>query len=184
MADVESQGSAGRLNAEICDRARLARNPRFDGQFVTGVLTTRIYCRPICPVRPARSAHVRFFPSAAAGEPLVASDDSSLTTLFPLAAVLMQASLAHLGLSRRAADGIRRLARAVVSSDLRFDPRVAFDELVNALTRETDLDLPSAHWVAIRTLGEPDANPFGAASVSTPAVPPWLDPTAQEALRP
>jgi len=96
----------------------------------------------------------------------------------------MQAPLANLGLSRRAAHGIRRLAHAVVRSDLRFDPRVAFDELVSALTREADLDLPSAHWVAMRTLGEPDADPFGAASVSTPAVPPWLDPTAQGALRP
>jgi hypothetical protein len=71
-----------------------------------------------------------------------------------------------------------------VRSDLRFDARVAFGELVNALTRQADLDLPSAHWVAMRTLGEPDANPFGAASVSTPAVPSWLAPTAQEALRP
>jgi AraC family transcriptional regulator of adaptative response / DNA-3-methyladenine glycosylase II len=35
------------LNAEMCDRARLARDARFDGRFVTGVLTTRIYCRPI-----------------------------------------------------------------------------------------------------------------------------------------
>jgi AraC family transcriptional regulator, regulatory protein of adaptative response / DNA-3-methyladenine glycosylase II len=122
--------------------------------------------------------------AATYGQPLVASDDSGVTTLFPTAAVLMQAPLANLGLSRRAAHGIRRLAHAVVRSDLRFDPRVAFDELVSALTREADLDLPSAHWVAMRTLGEPDANPFGAASVSTPAVPPWLDPTAQGALRP
>jgi len=122
--------------------------------------------------------------AATYGQSLVASDDSGVTTLFPTAAVLMQAPLANLGLSCRAAQGIRRLAHAVVRNDLRFDPRVAFDELVSALTREADLDLPSAHWVAMRTLGEPDANPFGAASVSTPAVPPWLDTTAQEALRP
>src|SRR6266540_7425389 len=56
------------LNAEICDRARLARDARFDGRFVTGVLTTRIYCRPICPVKPAKSTHICFFPSAAAAE--------------------------------------------------------------------------------------------------------------------
>jgi AraC family transcriptional regulator of adaptative response/methylated-DNA-[protein]-cysteine methyltransferase len=51
-----------------CDRARLARDPAFDGIFFTGVRTTRIYCRPICPVRPARSEKVAFFPSAAAAE--------------------------------------------------------------------------------------------------------------------
>lgn len=56
------------LDREICDRARIARDSRFDGRFVSGVLTTRIYCRPVCPVRPARSANVIFFPTAAAAE--------------------------------------------------------------------------------------------------------------------
>ena len=56
------------LDWEICDRARLARDRAFDGLFFTGVRTTRIYCRPVCPVRPARSANVIFFGSAAAAE--------------------------------------------------------------------------------------------------------------------
>lgn len=56
------------LDRATCDRARLARDPAFDGRFFTGVRTTRIYCRPVCPVRPARSENVVFFPSAAAAE--------------------------------------------------------------------------------------------------------------------
>jgi len=32
------------------------------------VLTTRIYCRPTCPVKPAKSRNVEFFPTAAAAE--------------------------------------------------------------------------------------------------------------------
>ena len=56
------------LDWATCDRARLARDPAFDGLFFTGVRTTRIYCRPVCPVRPARSQNVVFFPSAAAAE--------------------------------------------------------------------------------------------------------------------
>lgn len=56
------------LDPKICDRARLARNPKFDGLFFSGVKTTRIYCRPVCPVRPAKSANVTFFKSAAAAE--------------------------------------------------------------------------------------------------------------------
>ncbi len=56
------------LDPAQCDRARLARDPRFDGLFFTGVRTTGIYCRPVCPVRPAKSANVEFFPSAAAAE--------------------------------------------------------------------------------------------------------------------
>ena len=56
------------LDWDTCDRARLARDRAFDGAFFTGVRTTRIYCRPVCPVRPARSANVVFFGSAAAAE--------------------------------------------------------------------------------------------------------------------
>src|SRR5499426_3997579 len=56
------------LDFATCDRARLARDPRFDGMFFTGVRTTRIYCRPVCPVRPAKGANVTFYPSAAAAE--------------------------------------------------------------------------------------------------------------------
>lgn len=56
------------LDADACDRARLARDPAFDGLFFTGVRSTRVYCRPVCPVRPAKSANVSFYPSAAAAE--------------------------------------------------------------------------------------------------------------------
>jgi AraC family transcriptional regulator of adaptative response / DNA-3-methyladenine glycosylase II len=122
--------------------------------------------------------------AATHGQPLVPSDDHGLTTLFPTAAALMQAPLANLGLSKLAAHGIQKLARAAVRGDIRFDPSVAFDEVVNGLTRTGYLDLASAQWVAMRALGEPDANPFGAASISTPPMPQWLDATAQEALQP
>jgi AraC family transcriptional regulator of adaptative response / DNA-3-methyladenine glycosylase II len=56
------------LDWETCDRARLARDPAFDGVFFTGVRTTRIYCRPVCGVRPAKSENVQFFATAAAAE--------------------------------------------------------------------------------------------------------------------
>lgn len=56
------------LEAAECERARVARDAAYDGRFFTGVRTTGIYCRPVCPVRPARAANVRFFPSAAAAE--------------------------------------------------------------------------------------------------------------------
>ena len=56
------------LDFAECDRARIARDPNYDGRFFTGVRTTGIYCRPVCPVRPARSSNIQFFPSAAAAE--------------------------------------------------------------------------------------------------------------------
>ncbi|HKF72536.1 MAG TPA: Ada metal-binding domain-containing protein [Stellaceae bacterium] len=57
-----------RLSHRECERARIARDPAYDGRFFIGVRTTRIYCRPVCPVRPAKAENVRFYPSAAAAE--------------------------------------------------------------------------------------------------------------------
>ena len=54
------------LDATTCSRARFARDPRFDGRFFIGVLTTGVYCRPICPVRPPKEENVRYFATAAA----------------------------------------------------------------------------------------------------------------------
>ncbi|MEM0954462.1 MAG: Ada metal-binding domain-containing protein [Pseudomonadota bacterium] len=52
-------------NTSIYRRARLSRDPRFDGLFFIGVTTTGIYCRPICPARLPREENVRYFASAA-----------------------------------------------------------------------------------------------------------------------
>jgi AraC family transcriptional regulator of adaptative response/methylated-DNA-[protein]-cysteine methyltransferase len=56
------------LDEAECERARMGRDPAYDGRFFTGVRTTHIYCRPVCPVRPARAANVRFYLSAASAE--------------------------------------------------------------------------------------------------------------------
>jgi AraC family transcriptional regulator, regulatory protein of adaptative response / DNA-3-methyladenine glycosylase II len=56
------------LDPDRCYRAILSRDRRFDGVFFTGVVTTGVYCRPVCPVRPPLLKNCRFFPSAAAAE--------------------------------------------------------------------------------------------------------------------
>lgn len=56
------------LDPELCWRAHLARDPRFDGRFFTGVQSTGIYCRPICPARHPLRRNVNFFSCAAAAE--------------------------------------------------------------------------------------------------------------------
>jgi AraC family transcriptional regulator, regulatory protein of adaptative response / methylated-DNA-[protein]-cysteine methyltransferase len=56
------------VDRDACDRARLARDPSFDGAFFTCVKTTKIYCRPICPSAHARQANIFFVASAAAAE--------------------------------------------------------------------------------------------------------------------
>jgi AraC family transcriptional regulator of adaptative response/methylated-DNA-[protein]-cysteine methyltransferase len=63
-----ARSRVGNLDVAACERARVSRDRRFDGQFFSGVRTTRIYCRPVCPVRPAKAENVSFYPSAAAAE--------------------------------------------------------------------------------------------------------------------
>ncbi|WP_194420254.1 DNA-3-methyladenine glycosylase 2 family protein [Microbacterium abyssi] len=47
-------------------RAIDARDIRFDGQFVTAVHSTGIYCRPSCPARTPKRENVSFYPTSAA----------------------------------------------------------------------------------------------------------------------
>lgn len=53
-------------DAERCVRAVQSKDARFDGWFYTAVTTTRIYCRPSCPVVPPKPENMSFYPSAAA----------------------------------------------------------------------------------------------------------------------
>jgi AraC family transcriptional regulator of adaptative response / DNA-3-methyladenine glycosylase II len=54
------------LDERACERARLARDARFDGRFFIGVTSTRIYCRPICPAPSPKPQNVKYYASAAA----------------------------------------------------------------------------------------------------------------------
>jgi len=56
------------LDPEICWQAIYSRDRRFDGRVFAGVLTTGVYCRPICPVPLRKPANVRWYPSAASAE--------------------------------------------------------------------------------------------------------------------
>ena len=54
------------LDRSALDRARISRDPRFDGKFFIAVTTTGIYCRPVCPAPSPKQANVRYYASAAA----------------------------------------------------------------------------------------------------------------------
>ena len=58
--------AAMNLDWQVCSRARLTRDARFDGKFFIAVLSTGIYCRPICPSRTSKEINVRYYPTAAA----------------------------------------------------------------------------------------------------------------------
>ncbi|MGF1688691.1 helix-turn-helix domain-containing protein [Photobacterium japonica] len=52
------------MSAQACQRARLARDARYDGHFFTAVKTTGIYCRSICPAPPPLEKNVEYFATA------------------------------------------------------------------------------------------------------------------------
>ena len=56
------------LSARSLYDALLTRDRRFDGRMFVGVSSTRIYCRPICTVRPPRFENCSFYRTAAAAE--------------------------------------------------------------------------------------------------------------------
>ena len=56
------------LDPDVCYCALQPHDARFDGRFFTGVTSTGIYCRPICPARTPMRKHCRFFPTAAAAQ--------------------------------------------------------------------------------------------------------------------
>ena len=66
-------GTAERGDDRLADRvfaeryrAMSSRDARFDGQFITGVHTTGIYCRPSCPAATPRPGNVSFYLTSAA----------------------------------------------------------------------------------------------------------------------
>lgn len=56
------------LDGDVCYKAVLGSDRRFDGLFFAGVSTTGIYCRPICPAKKPRRKSCTFYVSAAAAE--------------------------------------------------------------------------------------------------------------------
>lgn len=57
-----------KLDPAVCWPAFYSRDARFDGRFFIGVVTTRIYCRPICPVPFARKKNIVWLATSAAAE--------------------------------------------------------------------------------------------------------------------
>ncbi len=64
MSNSEHSLQHTHLDPELCRRARLSRDPRFDGEFFLAVRTTGIYCRPICPARPPAEKNVTYYRSS------------------------------------------------------------------------------------------------------------------------
>ena len=121
-------------------RIALAKDRRFDGCFVTGVLSTGIYCRPSCPARPPKRENVRFF---ARPEDAEAAGLRACLRCRPEAQARDEAAVAEaLRLLQAAEDAVPldRLANSVGYSATHFQ---------RVFKRAVGLS-PAAYWRAVR----------------------------------
>ena len=92
------------------------------------------------------------------GKP-IETGNPQLRYLFPTAAVLAEANLDDLGLSRPRSEALRQVARGVCDGVIRFDAQNA--EVGRMLCALPGVGRWTAGYVELRGLGEPDAIPFG-----------------------
>jgi AraC family transcriptional regulator of adaptative response / DNA-3-methyladenine glycosylase II len=150
------------LNFEACYRAARARDRRFDGRFFVAITSTHIYCRPICPARPAKRDHMRFYSNAAAAEgagfrPCLRCRPERAPGLAPVDAVSRLVGAAMAGIEEHALSSARvgelaaslgvseRHLRRVTESELGVSP-IALAQtqrllLAKRLLRDTALSL-------------------------------------------
>lgn len=109
-------------------------------------------------VAAARTLSARL--ARAFGEPLAGPLHSDLHThLFPTPQALAEADLAAIGLTRARAATLRTVARAVLEGRVDFDPGTALDTFVERWTALPGIGPWTAHYLALRGLGHPDAFP-------------------------
>jgi AraC family transcriptional regulator of adaptative response / DNA-3-methyladenine glycosylase II len=93
------------------------------------------------------------------GEVSDGSREPAPDMIFPTPAVLAEADLSRIGLTRARAHTIRELARAVETGELVMDTAIELPELEEMLTRLPGIGNWTAQYIAMRALGEPDAFP-------------------------
>jgi AraC family transcriptional regulator of adaptative response / DNA-3-methyladenine glycosylase II len=85
--------------------------------------------------------------------------DGTAATAFPTPEVLADADLTAIGVTRSRAQTIRTVARAVADGRVTFRPEQGLDTFVEAWTQLPGIGAWTAHYIAMRALGHPDAFP-------------------------
>jgi len=91
------------------------------------------------------------------GRPFVVTE--ALTHLFPSPEILADANVASIGLPAARAATIRALARAVCDQRVKFEGNIDPSAFISNLCEIPGIGAWTAHYVAMRALGEPDAFP-------------------------
>ena len=83
-----------------------------------------------------------------------------LTHLFPTPGMLIDADLSKVGIRRARAATLNALARAVYSKELTFAASITLEDAISRICTIPGIQESTAHYIAMRALGEPDAFPF------------------------
>ena len=93
------------------------------------------------------------------GETLPTSSAPGLEHLFPTPQVLADADLTQIGLTRARADTVRTVARAVLEGTVDFRVDRTLEDFVARWTALPGIGPWTAHYIALRAMGHPDAFP-------------------------
>ncbi len=152
----------GAIAAAFADDAligpRIARAPglRVPGAFNGFELAVRAVLGQQISVKGATTIAGRII--ARFGTPL-ADKTEGITHFFPTPHVLSRADLSGLGLTGARIATLTSLASAVAAGTLDFTPRESLDAKLDELTALPGIGAWTAHYIALRALGEPDAFP-------------------------
>ena len=137
---------------------RLARKPglRMPGSFDGFELAIRAVLGQQISVKGATTIAGRIV--AKSGAPCPANDEG-LTHFFPSARILSGADLSGLGLTGGRIATLAALAKATASGKVDFTPSESLEASIAALTALPGIGEWTAHYVALRAIGEPDAFP-------------------------
>lgn len=98
---------------------------------------------------------------ASFGVPLDGLAEPGLERLFPRPEALADADLGRIGATRAQAGTIRRLAAAAAGGAIPFDGSLPLEEFVGRMCELPGVGPWTAHYVAMRGVGDPDAFPSG-----------------------
>lgn len=150
---------AGILKADPLLSASLKKNPglRVPGSWDGFELAVRAILGQQVSVKAATTLAGRMV--SALGTPFAAA--SGLTHLFPSPAVVADADLTGIGLTRARSQTIRSLARAVCENKICFSSIHNSEDFLGQLCEIPGIGHWTAQYVAMRALREPDAFPVG-----------------------
>lgn len=158
--DADPQAIAGALRGDVRLRPLLRKRPglRIPSGWDGFEIAIRAVIGQQVSVAAARTFTARL--AQAFGEPLTGPLHGDLHThLFPTPQALAEADLTAIGLTRARAATLRTVARAVLDGRVDFDAGTTLDQFVQRWTALPGIGPWTAHYLALRGLGHPDAFP-------------------------